>query len=202
MRLTNNTLLLFVVVVADLRVIMEVKATAAPKPFRCTKCSKAFTQLKGLNRHKRFTHGAPVFLHCRHCGYVDKRRDNLRRHYKSQHPDKMSEVTEIRGKPLVEEAAHPAEGKTCEVETREVRRVITCVEEPKEIAISQEAESKLPNLQQLCWMPAPISPLCSSPSKEEDAKDDDAISIASLMPPLGARHRRRTNGRRALPCGS
>ena len=64
----------------------------------CYECKGTFTSRQGLWRHLRIAHGPPLFLHCGHCSYRDKRRDNLKRHYKSCHPDHPTEYSTIRPK--------------------------------------------------------------------------------------------------------
>ena len=64
----------------------------------CYECKGTFTSRQGLGRHLKIAHGPPLFLHCGHCSYQDKRRDNLKRHYKSCHPNHLTEYSTIRTK--------------------------------------------------------------------------------------------------------
>ena len=167
------------VVVAETTVIPAgQRAVWKPKPYKCLKCDKAFTQPKGLNRHRKYTHGPPVFLHCRICEYVDKRRDNLRRHYKTDHPEKVYEVTGIKAKPLVRDESGQDIAKP-----HEVRRVVKNNEDPPTGEVSQEAELVKKPFPLRWKMPLAVSPLHPSPSDEEEW-DDDALSIVSSLPGL------------------
>ena len=68
----------------------------------CYRCQATFTKKQGLWRHVKLVHGPPLYFCCGHCSYRDKRRDNLRRHYKGCHPDSMGEFSQTQ-KVAVEE---------------------------------------------------------------------------------------------------
>ena len=61
----------------------------------CYQCGATFTAKQGLWRHLKVMHGPSAFLWCGRCRYRDKRRDNLRRHYRMCHPEHLEECNTI-----------------------------------------------------------------------------------------------------------
>ena len=76
------------------------------KLFRCNLCMNAYTQARGLSRHRRLEHGQETRLYCRRCPYSANRRDNLKRHYQYQHrPEDRSDLDTIREEPVRERSS-------------------------------------------------------------------------------------------------
>ena len=147
----------------------------AARQFKCPKCPSSFVKLRGLLRHKQLSHGPALYMYCRRCNYFDKRRGNLKRHYKALHPECMEEFDGIHvepARPAEENKGAPSSGKGAAVEVRRV---------------CQEAE---PLLERLSWKPALISPLAGSSQRarqhtqEAPVADDDTFGIATSIPPL------------------
>ncbi|XP_038072042.1 histone-lysine N-methyltransferase PRDM16-like [Patiria miniata] len=168
------------------------------KTYKCDKCGHTFQKLKGLLRHLRINHGPAAFLYCRHCGFHGKRRDHLRRHYKMEHPAKLSEVSEIdmeperRGRPTaVAGPEHPPKDVRLVQKSSDSQAPLKVVVPLNDKSSQEAVDDGRPALKGL---PPCLSPIPSSPQRtvEEDSRpledetpkkyEDDAISLSSMSP--------------------
>ena len=167
---------------------------------RCTVCGRSYLHYRGLMRHRKSEHEPALYVYCLQCDHRSRRRENLKKHYKIEHPGDIQEVSSIR--------LEPARGRptdkagSAQSLNMDVRRVSFKPESPPRPASSakddvpgtgtSESKEAVPKplaaaapLPEMPELPPCLSPLAATPPRDEvaDGKEDDVISISS-MPPL------------------
>ena len=136
----------------------------AKTEFQCTRCPKKFGNLRGLLRHKK-SHSPALYFFCRRCECKERRRDNLRRHYKVAHPDHLDDMEKVTPGPR---RGHSQEADQGEPTRKEARRVVvgtTSADRP-----SSSRRITVP-WHKFRSVPRALSPLRASPDKERPQEE-------------------------------
>ena len=136
----------------------------AKTEFQCTRCPKKFGNLRGLLRHKK-SHSPALYFFCRQCECKERRRDNLRRHYKVAHPDHVDDMEKVTPGPR---RGHSQEADQGEPTRKEARRVVvgtTFADRPSPSCRITVPWHKFRNV------PRALSPLRASPDKERPQEE-------------------------------
>ena len=74
---------------------MPITMEQEARSFSCHQCPMEYRQRRSLARHLRVDHGPRLRAWCLQCTFSSSRKDNLKRHYKERHPDRIGEVEGI-----------------------------------------------------------------------------------------------------------
>ncbi|XP_038066563.1 nucleolar protein 58-like [Patiria miniata] len=73
----------------------EKKKEKRPPPYECKECPFEYQQRQSLQRHMATEHGPKLYAWRLVCGLKTVRKDNLRCHYRQEHPERFDEVDGI-----------------------------------------------------------------------------------------------------------
>ncbi|XP_071785850.1 uncharacterized protein [Asterias amurensis] len=126
----------------------KVLKSGRARRYRCRQCQNAYPHRQGLWRHIKEMHGPLMFRYCRRCSYKACRKETLRRHYASRHPEFEDEAMVIR------------EELERHEDTPSTARLVAAGWLPETVSTPPvEAESRKTEEVVISLSPTPISPL-------------------------------------------